>query len=172
MYHKEVYTHHTMNRSQFFPRDFVMVQAVAQSDLSLRQLGALRRLDGLPDAVESGDSVVNGVNAAAVRPVMCEVACATDMDEDAVDEMEALKSELEALKQQQKQDPKEYADKGVPCSDDESDPAQEVPQEVPQVPTLALLDKDSLICVSFAGYSRLLDLRCASNHENTKNGCF
>ena len=93
MYHKEVYTHHTMNRSQFFPRDFVMVQAVAQSDLSLRQLGALRRLDGLPDAVESGDSVVNGVNAAAVRPVMCEVACATDMDEDAVDEMEALKSE-------------------------------------------------------------------------------
>ena len=147
--HDQMYTLCTMNRSHVFPRDF-WFQALVQSDLSLRQLGALRRLDGLPteDAVESGDNgPVNCVNAAAaVRPAMREVACATDMADavDAADEVEALKSELEALKQQQ-QHPKEYADKGVPCSDDESDPvAQEVPQEVP---TPALLDKDSNMCL-------------------------
>eukprot|EP00435_Cladocopium_sp_Y103_P031105 s3347_g7.t2 len=137
-------------------------KAMVQSDLSLRQLGALRRLDGLPDAVDSGDNgVVNGANAAAaaVGPVMCEVACATDMEVDAVDavdEVEALKSELEALKQQQKQHPKEYADKGVPCSDDESDP---VPQEVPQeVPALALLDKDDFEELDEATTRRLQEI--------------
>lgn len=135
------------------PVDNSRLEATVQSELTLRQLQAMRRLDGLPmedlpvsvevPVVPDLASPVAGVPAREV----CEVACATDLD----GEVEALKAELEALKAEaesqrtsqpsQASPPKVFADKAVPCSEDE---AEDIP---PEVPILALEDKDGLLVV-------------------------
>ena len=119
---------------------------MAHSGLTLRQLHALRRLDGLPmEEVMDGagrdvQRLPSGFQAhGAAVPMMCEVACATDMDETA--ELEALRIELEDLKKQQPT-AKVFAEKGVPCSDDESEPVLLEPGVPPDMPPLSLLDKD------------------------------
>eukprot|EP00434_Breviolum_minutum_P039236 symbB.v1.2.034835.t1/scaffold4568.1/size37887/1 len=106
--------------------------------MTLRQVGALRRLDGLPMLQVCRDEGNHRMERtrpqveAPVQPVMCEIGCATD---DAIDELERLRSELEALKELKPQ--KVYAEKGVPCSEDEAE------SSIPEAVTpLALMDKE------------------------------
>lgn len=122
---------------------FCRSEALAQSEMTLGQVGALRRLDGLPMLQVCGDEGNHRMERtrpqveAPVPPVMCEIGCATD---DATDELERLRSELEALKELKPQ--KVYAEKGVPCSEDEAE------SSIPEADTpLALMDKDGKMVV-------------------------
>lgn len=118
---------------------FCRSQVLAQSEMTLGQVGALRRLDGLPMLQVCGDEENHRMDRtrpqveAPVQPVMCEIGCATD---DAIDELERLRSELEALKELKPQ--KVYAEKGVPCSEDEAESSIPYEADTP----LALMDKD------------------------------
>ena len=106
--------------------------------MTLGQVGALRRLDGLPMLQVCGDEENHRMDRThpqvePAKPVMCEVGCATDAT---FNELERLRSELEALKELKPQ--KVYAEKGVPCSDDEAESSIPYEADTP----LALMDKD------------------------------
>lgn len=144
---------------------FCRSEALAQSEMTLGQVGALRRLDGLPMLQVCGDEGNHRMDRtrpqveAPVPPVMCEIGCATD---DATDELERLRSELEALKELKPQ--KVYAEKGVPCSEDEAE------SSIPEADTpLALMDKDDGKMVA-GGRLLLFWNHCSASKQNQQFG--